>query len=90
MLLEEKSVQAVNLLFRNRVEESTWQKVVENSFDRVLDTEDVESTSQDESESLVRRFDAMEAQPWAFENDMPWFTNQEMRQVIRITRCKDT
>jgi len=90
MLLEEKSVQTVNLLFRNKVEESTWQKVVENSFDRVLDTEDVEPTSQDESESLVRRFDAMEAQPWAFENDMPWFTNQEMKQVIRITRCKDT
>ena len=90
MLLEEKSVQTVNLLFRNRVDESTWQKVVENSFDRVLDTEDVEPTSQDESESLVRRFDAMEAQPWAFENDMPWFTNQEMKQVIRITRCKDT
>ena len=90
MLLEEKSVQTVNLLFRNRVEESTWQKVVENFFGRVLDTEDVEPTSQYESESLVRRFDAMEAQPWAFENDMPWFTNQEMEQVIRITRCKDT
>ena len=90
MLLEEKSVKTVNLLFRNKVEESTWQKIVEDAFDRVLDTEDIEPTSQDESESLVSRFNAMEAQPWAFENDMPWFTNQEMEQVIRITRCKDT
>jgi hypothetical protein len=64
---------------------------VEDSFNRVLNTEDVEPKFQDENKLLVRRFDAMETQPWAFENDMPWFPNRlSMKQVIRITRCKDT
>jgi hypothetical protein len=90
MLLEEKSVKTVHLLFRQKVEESTWQKIVEASFNHVLNTEDVEPTSQDDNKLLVRRFDAMETQPWAFENDMPWFPNRlSMEQVIRITRCKD-
>ncbi|KAG9198805.1 hypothetical protein G6514_009355 [Epicoccum nigrum] len=91
MLLEEKSVKNVNLLFREKVQASAWQKIVEDFFGPVLDTKDVETTSQDENKSLVRQFDALEAQPWAFENDMPWFSDRKsMEQVIRITRCKDT
>ena len=91
MLLDEKSVKTVHLLFRKKVQASTWQEILGVFIGDVLDTEDVKTTSQGELKSLMRRFDAQETQPWAFENDVPWFSDScSMKQVIRITRYKDT
>lgn len=90
-LLEENSVKAVQLLFRERVEASTWREIFEDFFGPISSTEDIDTTSQCHLIPTVRKFDVVAVQPWAFENNMSWFTHEhKMEQVMRITRWTDT